>query len=496
MKKSKVFISSVQKEFTKEREALYQHFLGNALLSNFFEPILFEKLPAASVAPDKVYLDEVESSQIYLMLLGTEYGYEDGNGLSPTELEYRHAQAYNKNCIAFIKWSSAVKRHEKEMVLISKVQNTLSYKRFETTEQLIDEVDKTFVALLKHKGLIQLKDFDETIQPNASFTDIDQEKLDTFIAIARAKRGFPLRVGAPLEKVLAHLNMIDSDKLTNAALLAFGLRPQKFFKSAIVKCAHFHTLHVAKPILDHKDMSGDVFEQVDQAVDFVLSKISISVGLRETSNQAPLNFEIPRPVVAEAIVNAVAHRDYNSNGSVQVMLFADRLEIFNPGHLTTELSIEKLKTDHASYPTNQLLAESLYQTGYIERYGTGTGEIFRLAAEAGLKEPVFSLEEGFKLTIWRPNVAEQATGQATGQAAEGVKRVVLIIRGEMKRSEIQSFLDLKHRETFLDNYLKPSIESGYIEMTLPDKPTSPKQRYKLTKQGKELKETLESKSAK
>jgi hypothetical protein len=102
---------------------------------------------------------------------------------------------------------------------------------------------------------------------------------------------------------------------------------------------------------------------------------------------------------------------------------------------------------------------------------------------SGFIRTCFLLEEGFKLTIWRPNLTDQATDQATGQAEEGVKRVVLIIRGEMKRAEIQNLLELRHRETFLKNYLKPSIESGHIEMTLPDKPTSPKQRYRLTDTG-------------
>ena len=65
-------------------------------------------------------------------------------------------------------------------------------------------------------------------------------------------------------------------------------------------------------------------------MDFVLSKIALSVGTREAGPQAPVRYEIPKEVVAEAIVNAVAHRDYTSNGSVQVMLFVDRLEVWNP----------------------------------------------------------------------------------------------------------------------------------------------------------------------
>ena len=378
------------------------------------------------------------------------------------------------------------------MALISEVQNTLSYKRIYSTDNLLAEVDKAFVRILKQRGLIQFKDFDESLNPDATINDIDRDKLDMFIGIARAKRGFPLRVGAPIEKILAHLNMINGEQLTNSALLAFGRKPQKFFPSAIVKCAHFHGLHVAKPIPDHRVIRGDVFEQVDQAVDFVMAKLSMSVGLRETSAQAPLAYEIPRPVVTEAIVNAVAHRDYNSRGSVQVMLFKNRLDVSNPGELTSELSIAKLKVDHASYPTNHLLAEPLYQAGYIERYGTDTGEIFRLSAEAGLLEPGFALEEVFKLTIWRPAAIstrkrETATfGDIGEEVNELIKRLILVLNNAMTRTEIMHYLDLRHLPNFRDNYLLPALDTGCIEMTLPDTPRSSKQRYRLTKKGKSL----------
>jgi predicted HTH transcriptional regulator len=78
-------------------------------------------------------------------------------------------------------------------------------------------------------------------------------------------------------------------------------------------------------------------------------------------------------VIREAIVNAVAHRDYTSNGSVQVMVFADRVEVWNPGSLPPSLSLAQLRQPHGSIPANPLLAEPLYLTQYIERLGTGTG---------------------------------------------------------------------------------------------------------------------------
>lgn len=139
------------------------------------------------------------------------------------------------------------------------------------------------------------------------------------------------------------------------------------------------------------------------------------------------------------------------------------------------------------------------KAGFIERFGTGTGEILRLCSEAGLKEPIFNLEEGFLVTIFRPmtaQVTEQVTAQVTKQVVPQVfvnlsviERLVWVLEGEMKRDEIQSALDLKHRENFRDTYLNPSIEEGFVEMTIPEKPTSSNQTYRLTKKGlRKLKE--------
>ena len=112
-------------------------------------------------------------------------------------------------------------------------------------------------------------------------------------------------------------------------------------------------------------------------------------------------YEIPKEVVTEAIVNAVAHRDYTDNSSVQVMLFADRLEVMNSGRLPPPLTVEKLRVAHQSLPTNPLIAESMYLLRYIEKMGTGTVDIIRRCAEAGLPEPEFEAAAGFITRIWR-----------------------------------------------------------------------------------------------
>ena len=186
--------------------------------------------------------------------------------------------------------------------------------------------------------------------------------------------------------------------------------------SSEVRCAHYHGTEVAKPIPSYQVYKGTVFELVDQAVDFVLSKIYRSIGTRAESARAPRTYEIPAEVVTEAIVNAVAHRDYTDNGSVQVMLFADRVEVRNPGRLPTTLTLEKLREAHSSVPGNPLLAESLYLTEYIERMGTGTLDMIRRCVEAGLPEPEFAVTDGFVTTIRRAVIPRRVSGQVIGAA--------------------------------------------------------------------------------
>ncbi|WP_319509104.1 ATP-binding protein [uncultured Methanolobus sp.] len=113
---------------------------------------------------------------------------------------------------------------------------------------------------------------------------------------------------------------------------------------------------------------------------------------------------MPQAVVAEGIVNAIAHRDHTSNANVQIMLFADRLEIWNPGGLPPSLSLESLRKPHPSHPANPLIAESLFLVKYIEKAGTGTLDIIRLCRKHDLMEPEFILDDGSFVLVLRRKV--------------------------------------------------------------------------------------------
>ena len=209
--------------------------------------------------------------------------------------------------------------------------------------------------------------------------------------------------------LLTHLNLLDGAKPTNAAMLLFGTNPQRFHRTAEIKCISCHGTEYRRPFASLQVYGGDVFQQADQARDFVLGKINRAIGNRAASNIAPATYELPPAAIGEAIINAIAHRDYYINASVEVRLFADRLEVWNPGRLPGSLTLEGLRHDHPSIPTNPLVAESLYLTRYIERVGSGTQTMIELCRKAGLPEPDFELRQGFfVITLWREWLTDEA----------------------------------------------------------------------------------------
>ena len=483
----KIFISSVQKEFARERKALQTYLQGDALLCRFFEVFLFEDVPAADHRADEIYLDKVRQCDLYIGLLGNEYGYEDAEGVSPTEREFDQATLARKHRLIFVKGMDDSARHPKMQQFIHKVSDQLIRRRFNDKAELIASVYAALVNYLEDGGFIRNGPFDATFCRNAVIDDLDEEKISYFLRRARRARAFALDENADPREVLIHLSLLDGEHPTNAAMLLFGKTPQRFLPTSEIKCAHFHGIDVAKPIPSHQVYKGTVFELVDQAVDFVMSKINLWVGTRAQSVQAPVQYEIPREVVSEAIVNAVAHRDYTSTGSVQVMLFADRLEVWNPGDLPAALTLAMLKKPHGSFPANPLIAEPLYLTQYIERMGTGTRDMVTRCHAANLPAPEFTLTDGFKVVI-RRDLHGDLHGDLGGNTLQvsdaPEERLLLVLEGEMSRQELQNALSLKNTDYFRLTYIIPALEKGYIEMTLPDKPNSRLQKYRLTNKGK------------
>ena len=118
-------------------------------------------------------------------------------------------------------------------------------------------------------------------------------------------------------------------------------------------------------------------------------------------------------------------------------------------------------------------------TSEAVKEATNETEFRRRGLSAG-SDPEFAVSDGFTVRIRRK--AGEATGEATGE----VIRLLHVLIGEMKRAELQESLQLRHEDYFREAYLVPALKTGLIEMTIPDKPRSGNQKYRITPKGRQV----------
>jgi len=136
-----------------------------------------------------------------------------------------------------------------------------------------------------------------------------------------------------------------------------------------------------------------------------------------------------------------------------------------------------------------LLAQTLCLIENMDGKGVGTTGMIEHCRKASLPEPEFDLNGGFLVTLRRkpaPMPAPPAAGEAAGQVSKEVMQLLKACKKDMTRQELQASLGLKAEENFRQHYLVPALENGLIEMTIPDKPKSRLQKYRLTDKGKNL----------
>jgi len=265
-----------------------------------------------------------------------------------------------------------------------------AYKRVGKTNQMISSSELRKLA--KESG--ERVYWDEQICEDASLEDISEEKIRQFLRKAKYERRLEIDPDVLVKEALERLNLIEEKKLTNAALLLFGKSPQRYFLQTEVRCARFKGTEAVKPFVDMKVFDGDITEQVNKALNFVLEHTILSAWLVPGKVEREERNEYPSDAIREAIVNAICHRDYETTGNVQVRIFDDRIEVWNPGSLPDPLTLEDLKKRHKSIPRNPLIAKCFFLIKFIEQWGTGTNEMVKRCLEWGLPEPEFEYVTG------------------------------------------------------------------------------------------------------
>ena len=310
---------------------------------------------------------------------------------------------------------------------------------------------------------------------------------------------------------LENLHLLENGIMTHAGAWLLAEDITRYTLTAGVTCAVLRGT-TNTHIIDLKNFTGDICAIYDDCIAYMQAKLN--TALIPHAHGRDERLELPEDALREAMVNAIAHRDYRSTAKVQVHIFYDRLEIVTPGGLPAGMREEDLGI--RSVPRNPLLFGMFHRMGMVEQIGSGIRRIRQECRDYGVEEPVIEVSDNWVVTTFpRPSaqVEEQVTAQVktnksfnkkpndnndlqilteklkdlTAQVtAQVIAQVVLYCREPRATKEIMGVLELKHWKTFRSNYLQPLLDDGWLEMTVPDKPTSSKQKYQLTVKGRKL----------
>jgi len=184
---------------------------------------------------------------------------------------------------------------------------------------------------------------------------------------------------------------------TIAGLLLFGGNPQRWLRSAEITGVRYAGETMSDDFI-REDIRGVLPDQIRRAEAFVTANMRRGMRIRGLEREEIP--EYPISVVREAIVNAVAHRDYSIRGdNIRVLMFSDRMEVYSPGRLPGHVTLDNLVDER--YSRNEAIVQVLSEMGFIERLGYGIDRMIAVCEQEGLPRPDFSeTSAGFRVTIY------------------------------------------------------------------------------------------------
>jgi len=329
---------------------------------------------------------------------------------------------------------------------------------------------------------------------DAKLSDIDIEKVKRYIH--KAKETGRKKIGDDEEpmQVLEKMSLITEGQPTWAAILLFSRLTNKFISQAAIHCGRFKERNI---VIDDRMIVGTVFEQIEEAMDFIRKNINVEFVMTGRP-QREQKWDYPLEALREALFNAICHRDYTIFSNIEVRIYDDKLIIRSPGFLPYGITLEELYKPHSSTLRNKGLAEVLYDTELIERWGSGVCRMFEEAEALGLPKPEI-IEVGMRvrfIVYLTEAIAVETTDSVTGdvelrpksrpESQLAAKVLLLLMKNDSGKAELASGLGHRTVSGELKKQIKNLLELDYIEMTIPEKPRSSKQKYRLTAKGNAL----------
>jgi ATP-dependent DNA helicase RecG len=286
--------------------------------------------------------------------------------------------------------------------------------------------------------------------------DFDSDAFTNFLSRA----GISNLLG---QKILQeNLKLIAEDgKLKNGAALFFARNVQRVFENAIVRCVQYKGLVKRFPI-DKKDMVGNLLQQYEQSINYVISKLNLKYEI-ESQGAKPRKeiLEIPEIVFKEVLINALAHRDYYDKGAcTMIELFDDRVEVSNPGGLVN--GIPRDQFGKRSLSRNPLIFGLFARINMVEQIGSGIARIRDAMKEAGLLPPTFNVEGIFTVTLLRPVDFEKWLAESKSLFGETKMRILRMVNDNPAISKYEMEKAIGINKSAIDKHISALRQSGVL----------------------------------
>lgn len=315
--------------------------------------------------------------------------------------------------------------------------------------------------LLHKKG----KRWDGVPVPKISAKDLKQEVFDFFRKRAfKSQRIEEAVLTDSDEHLLENLQLKENDFLKRAAILLFHSNPENFVTGSYIKIGYFE----ADDDLRFQDeIHGSLFEQIERTMDLLYTKYIKALISYDGINRVE-TYEYPKDAVREALLNAIAHKDYSGGVPIQISVYFNRIFIWNEGQLPEDWTVQNLMEKHASRPYNPDIANALFRSGYIESWGRGTIKIIRACKQARLPEPIFNYNSSDFSVEFRKDIYNEEFLQSLNLNDRQVKAVLFAkVNGKITNSEYQTLNNCSRNtasnhlaELVEKDLLKPSGQKG------------------------------------
>jgi ATP-dependent DNA helicase RecG len=411
----RVFVSSVQKELEDERLIVQNLVSTDAFLSAHCTPVLYEYEPASPSKALDGCIESLDACQVYLLIIGVQYGTPVGE-LSITHAEYRRAKENGLPVLAFIRGERHLQREEGTVALLAELDaDGPKYKRFGNVIDLQREVRAALVKLLRDRfGIAPTSDEEviahQTIEATSPFEsrsldrirwqDLDHDVVRRLLAAAEGgeESGFSdedLLVGAALRGLVWHEPSSDEHFATAAGIVLLARDPSAVFPQCRILADAYRGAEADGAPSDHEDIRVPMPVAVDRALAFVDRNTRHPmrvVGL----NRVRID-EYPVEALREAVVNAVAHRQYEDAGrKILLEVFSDRVVVSSPGLPPAPITLANLrKGKYRPCSRNPVLAQCLSYFHRIEERGSGFRRMTDQMLDHGLDRPLLGTDTGY-----------------------------------------------------------------------------------------------------